>query len=264
MMAKKKTEPTFRELLDAADAQIAVLRQKNDEMRFTANLIWEGFNAGCRIAIERAYYPFFGSDLATILTHHRAYASLSDVDEFWNQWPTTLTTFAHYQFEGQSALDVARRFMESINNAALAARVTEFSTFDSDSFKKLELERWAVALVRELESALVLSEWRVGWMRRDAIVLCAAMNAELERTTKLSVNAGSPVETITVAMILKIIVDAGSEIASRHKTVSDWTAKWKSLDPPRTRNRRFYWADAQTWILEHKQFDIGPFRNLAK
>lgn len=263
-MAKKKTEPTFRDLLDVAESRINDLRAKYDERKFIANLIWNGFRASYSIALERQFYQAFGSDLAMVLAHHDAYTQLTNVTEFWKQWPTKMTVFGMYQFEGSSALDVGRRFMESIYVSALAARVFEFESFDSDGFVQPQLERWAMATAKELERAISLTIWPRGVMRRDFAVLSDRAEKELGQPSHKLLEPPVAEQTITIASILKIIVDAESEIATSHKTVSDWSANWSSLDPPGTRNRRFLWADVQTWILEHKQFNIGEFRNLKK
>lgn len=262
-MAKNTTEQKFRDMLDETNARIEELKSKHDETKYFEHIIWDGFLASYMIAIKREFYPEFGRDLATVLCHQRVCSSIMNVNEFWNRWPRRTTTFGMYQFLGVSALHVAARFMQTIEGVALIARVYEFKSSESDGFTTVELERWANAMQPHLEQSLCLSLWPKGLMRRDCEVLTRQIDQDIKSLDKQP--KPSPwVETITIAGILKIIANKQSEIASHHKTVSDWSKNWKSLDPPRTRNRRFYWSEVRVWILENKQFDIGPFQNLQK
>ena len=157
-MNKKKSDPTFGSMIAEVKTHVAKLREQHGETRFIPQLIWEGFTASYKIAAEHRYYPDFGSDLACVLTYRQLYKSLKEIEQFWLRWPIQVTVFGMFQHQGSSALEVAARFTESINAAALAMRVTEFETFYSDEFTQPELERWAAVLGRELhDNTLSLS-----------------------------------------------------------------------------------------------------------
>ncbi len=178
-MAKKKKEPTFRELVLTAESEIDYLRKRRTGDDIVPHLIFEGFTASFEISIQRSFYPKFGRDLSKVFAYHTAERKLKDMDSFWKNWPFKVTTFGMYLRSASSALRVASRFLESVYDIAVAARVEEFKTFNSDGFRTPELERWAELIFTRLDEALSFSLWPKGVMRRDYEVMVSRVNEEM-------------------------------------------------------------------------------------
>ncbi len=103
-MAKKKTETTFREMLDAAGEKVCERRGALADTEFFSETIWESFSCCYRMAMARDFYDGFGRDLATVFANN-GYIPSADQTAFWARWPrSTFVNLGYQSFPNRSAL----------------------------------------------------------------------------------------------------------------------------------------------------------------
>lgn len=129
--------------------------------------------------------PAFLGEFVRLDAFISRWRKLPDREQLWQCWPATPgVTYGHYMRAGDSALDLAIVFAESVRGAVLVARAFSTQTFQTDAMvveppPDAKLLKWRDAVMKELaEKTLDLRNWPMADLHRDTDSLLRRINAE--------------------------------------------------------------------------------------
>jgi len=151
-----------------------------------------------------------------------AWKSLPGKEFAWSKWPNIPTTFGQYQHAGDSALQVALSFADTVSSAVAFGRLKGMQKH-IDQLRPMmstDLVAWMKATRNELEShTLDLANWPRAAILRDASLIHRSIEAEFQTATK----SVTPNDQRNDWLLREFLLGTGLKtIQNEMKKRSDW------------------------------------------